>query len=85
MHSDAKQSRAMSLVEVTTNIALGFLLALLTQYAVFPLFGLVVSLTNNLVIGAVFTAVSLVRSFTLRRLFEAIRVHNAVVSHGGPQ
>lgn len=66
------QSRWMSLVESTTNIVVGYWLAVLTQVIVFPLFGLSVSLGENLGIGAVFTVVSLVRSFTLRRAFNAM-------------
>ena len=66
------QSRWMSLVEATTNIVVGYCLAVLTQVIVFPLFGLSVSLGENLGIGAVFTVVSLVRSFTLRRAFNAM-------------
>jgi hypothetical protein len=50
---------------------------LLTQVAVFPLFGLVVSAADNFLIGIIFTAVSIVRSFTLRRVFEAVRVRRA--------
>ena len=68
-----KQSRTMSLVEAATNVVVGYVLALLTQIAIFPMFGLVVSVADNLVIGSVFTAVSVLRSFTLRRLFEAVR------------
>jgi hypothetical protein len=62
----------MSFVEAVTNVVVGYLLAVATQFAVFPLFGLVVSLGDNLLIGGIFTAVSLVRSFsfTVRRLFE---------------
>jgi NhaP-type Na+/H+ or K+/H+ antiporter len=48
--------------------------AVLTQIIVFPLFGLQVSLVDNLAIGVAFTAISLARSFVLRRVFEAIRV-----------
>jgi hypothetical protein len=43
------------------------------QFAIFPLFGLAVSLGDNLVIGGIFTLVSVIRSFLLRRLFEAVR------------
>jgi len=64
----------MSLVEATTNVVVGFLLALLTQIAVFPLFGLTVSVSDNLLIGCIFTAVSTIRSFAIRRLFEALRL-----------
>lgn len=68
-----KQSRAMSFLESCTNITIGYALAVLTQVAVFPLFGLHATLSQNLTIGAIFTAVSVVRSYTLRRLFEAVR------------
>jgi hypothetical protein len=68
-----RQSRAMSAVEAVTNVVVGFLLALLTQSAIFPLLGLKVSIGDNVVIGGVFTAVSIVRTFALRRLFEAAR------------
>ena len=68
-----KQSRAMSLVEAITNAVVGFLLALLTQIAIFPLFGLAVSVADNLLISTIFTAVSLLRSYALRRLFETRR------------
>lgn len=71
------QSHLMSLVEAITNVVVGYLFALATQFAVFPLFGVVASVTDNLLIGAVFTAVSLVRSFALRRLFEALRANAA--------
>jgi hypothetical protein len=46
-----------------------------------------VSIVDNLLIGSIFTAVSLLRSFTLRRLFEAIRTkgcRTASKSHGQP-
>ena len=52
----------------------GYGIAVATQVAVFPLFGLHVSVFDNLTIGAVFTLVSIVRSYLLRRLFEAIRL-----------
>ncbi len=72
-----KQSRRMSLVEAITNVAVGFCVALLTQIIVFPLFGLQVSLGENLAIGGLFTLASIGRSYTLRRIFEAIRARGA--------
>ena len=63
------QSRLMSVAESVTNVAVGYGVAVGTQLAVFPLFGIEASLSDNLAIGAVFTAVSLVRSYALRRLF----------------
>ena len=71
-----KQSRRMSLVESLINVAIGYVVAVATQIAVFPLFGLEVSLSDNLAIGGLFTVVSILRSYAVRRLFEAIRVRS---------
>lgn len=62
------------MVEAIANVAVGYSIAVATQIAVFPLFGLEVRLLDNLAIGAIFTAVSILRSYSLRRLFEAIRL-----------
>ena len=72
-----KQSRWMSLVESIANVVVGYGVAVITQMLVFPLFGLHASLSQNLLIGLVFTCVSLVRSFFLRRVFEALRTIQA--------
>ncbi|MBB4267609.1 DUF7220 family protein [Roseospira visakhapatnamensis] len=71
-----KQSRTMSLVEAVTNVAVGYGVAVATQLVVFPCFGLPAHLDDALAIGLIFTAVSIVRSYLLRRLFEAVRVRN---------
>jgi len=73
----AMQSRAMSVVEATTNVAVGLAVAVATQILVFPLFGFRVGLGDNLALGVIFTAVSLARSYTLRRIFERLRVRSA--------
>ena len=72
-----KQSRLMSLVESLANVLVGYVVAVATQMAVFPLFGLVVTVTENLLIGLVFTVVSIVRNYALRRGFEALRVRQS--------
>ena len=68
-----KQSRAMSLVEAWANVCFGYSVAVITQIVIFPVFGLQMTLAQNLKIGAVFTVVSIARSFALRRVFESIR------------
>lgn len=67
------QSRAMSLVEAVTNVAVGFGLALAVQLALFPVLGLEASIGEHLAISAVFTAVSVARGYALRRIFEGLR------------
>lgn len=77
-----KQTRLMSLVESFANVAVGYGVAVATQVLVFPLFGLAVSLGQNLLIGVIFTVVSIIRSFALRRVFEAIRVSTSSRARG---
>src|ERR1700724_94257 len=67
------QSRTMSLVESIANVLVGFGVAVATQIAIFPLFGLRTTLPENLAMGAIFTVVSIARSYCLRRVFERIR------------
>lgn len=69
-----KQTRTMSLVESLANVAVGYGVAVITQIVVFPLFGLTTTLAENMAMGAIFTIVSIARSFMLRRLFEAVRI-----------
>ena len=78
-----KQSRLMSLAESLANVLVGYGVAVLTQLVVFPLFGLVVTVTENLLIGLIFTAVSIVRSYVLRRSFEGLRVRQSVLPPDG--
>ena len=63
------QTRLGSLIESATNIAIGYIVALLSQLAVFPMFDIHVSIQDNLAIGAWFTAISLARSYAVRRWF----------------
>ena len=67
------QPRRMSLIETTTNVVVGYVLAVATQIVVFPWFGLQPSLGENFALGLAFTSISLVRGYTLRRLFERRR------------
>ena len=64
----------MSLVESVANVIIGYGVAVGTQIMIFPVFGLHTTLAQNLTMGAVFTLVSIARSYVLRRFFEAIRM-----------
>ncbi len=68
-----KQSRWMSMVESIVNVVVGYGVAVVTQILIFPMFGLHTTLEENLQMGAVFTMVSIARSFALRRLFNAVQ------------
>jgi len=68
------QSRRGSLIEAVTNTVVGYVLAVATQFAVFPIYGLKVGVVENLGLGLAFTAVSLIRGYVLRRLFDRWRL-----------
>ena len=68
------QSRLMSMIEAIVNVLVGFWVSVLAQMLVLPLFDLQVSLSQSIGMGLIFTVVSLVRSYLLRRAFNAIHV-----------
>ena len=66
------QTRLGSLVESIANVVVGYWVAVGAQVAIFPLFGVSLPLQQNMAIGGLFTVVSLVRSYCLRRLFRRL-------------
>ncbi len=63
------QTRLESLIEAAINVVLGYTIALGAQLLVFPWFNIHIPMSSNIAIGIIFTLVSLVRSYALRRLF----------------
>ena len=74
----AGQSRAMSLAEAVANLAVGYVLAVLAQLLIFPVLGLQPTPMQTVKLGAAFTLISILRSYALRRLFEALRLRGPV-------
>jgi hypothetical protein len=68
------QTRKGSAAEAVANVLIGYGIAVAAQVAIFPLFGVNLPLHDNLAIGALFTMVSLVRSYALRRLFNVLTI-----------
>lgn len=68
------QSKRGSLVEALVNVLVGFGVATVANLLVLPLFGYSVSLVNATGIGLIFTLVSLVRSYLLRRTFNWLQL-----------
>jgi hypothetical protein len=66
----------MSFLETALSTVIGLVVALGTQLLVFPLFGFNPPLGTNLAITAIFTVVSIMRQFMVRRLFEALHIRH---------
>lgn len=63
------QKKTHSLIESIVNVLIGYGVAVLSQVLIFPLFGINISLSDNLLIGLWFTAISIARSYLVRRFF----------------
>ena len=63
------QTKLESVVEVVVNVLIGYVVATASQILIFPLFGIFLPLSDNLLIGAYFTAISIVRGYVVRRFF----------------
>ena len=63
------QSKKGSLIESLVNIAIGITIGFLSNIIVLPAFGYDVSIADGVAISLVFTAISLVRSYIIRRIF----------------
>lgn len=66
------QTKLQSFIESATNVAVGYVVAVASQLTIFPLFGVELTLSDNLLIGAYFTIISIVRSYFLRRFFNKL-------------
>lgn len=60
------------MIESILNVVIGYGVALLSQIIIFPIYGIDINLKTNIVIGFWFTLISIIRSFTIRRLFNRL-------------
>jgi hypothetical protein len=64
------QSRIDSLMESVVNIIIGLIVSTIANWAILPaVLGVSMTLGQNVLIGLAFTAISLVRSYVIRRAF----------------
>ncbi len=76
------QTKTGSLIEACANVAVGYTIAVSSQMVVFPLVGIQgVELHTNMLIGAIFTVISLVRSYILRRWFNNLKFFTEPQEH----
>jgi len=66
------QSKRNSALEAATNVSIGYLVSVLANVLILPLFGYNVTIGDSFAIGLAFTLVSLVRSYLLRRAFNCL-------------
>jgi len=64
-----KQTKKQSFIESLTNVAIGYVVSLISLFLIFPLMGIESSISKNLLITLYFTVVSILRSYVIRRWF----------------
>ena len=76
------QTKLGSITESLSNIAVGFSINYAANLVILPMFGFH-SLTpgKNFVIGCLYTGISLVRSYVLRRWFNGLKFGNKETTH----
>ena len=72
--SKYSQSKLHSFIESLINVLIGMGVAFVSQLLIFPLFDINIPILDNIYIALWFTAISIVRSFVIRRLFNYIHV-----------
>lgn len=63
------QSKTHSLLEAGANTLIGYIINIGVQLLVYPLYGAIFTLSQNLQLGLIFLVVSLARGYVLRRVF----------------
>lgn len=63
------QSKSRSWKEAFTNIVIGYVINFVANLVVFPMFGYDITIADNIVIGLVFTVISVIRQYVVRRYF----------------
>jgi hypothetical protein len=70
------QTKLGSFIEAWANIVVGFAINFCANMTILPLFGFKVTAGGAFEIGLIFTAISLVRSYVLRRYFNGLKFGN---------
>ena len=65
------QTKRQSLIESLTSTTIGIIIGIVLNLTVLPMFGYPVSLSDSLWISVIFTIVSIIRSYIIRRWFNS--------------
>ena len=66
------QTKKESLIESLTSTTIGIIIGIVLNLTILPMFGYPVSLSDSLWISVIFTAVSIIRGYVVRRWFNSL-------------
>jgi len=70
------QSRKMSLLESTVSVVAGYILTVLIQFWVYPMFGVDIPSGAALMISLIIVLAAFAKNFTVRRFFNFLHVRD---------
>lgn len=76
------QTRLSSFLEALANTLIGYVISLVAQLIVYPLYGASFTFRQNIEIGLIFMAISIIRGYVIRRWFNA-KIHAAMIKLTG--
>ena len=65
------QSKKQSLIETLTSVFVGWLIGVILNLTVLPLFDYDITVTDSLLVSLIFTVVSVIRGYAVRRIFNS--------------
>ena len=63
------QTKKQSAIESITNVLIGYIVAVISNAAILPLFGVNLAFSDSMLIAVWFTVISLIRGYAVRRYF----------------
>ena len=79
--TNTMQTKKHSLIESVTNTLIGLLISFTIQIFLYKMLGIPVTIGQNVLITLVFTGVSILRNYIIRRLFNKATVKNSSRKH----
>lgn len=68
------QTKTHSILEVIMSTIIGFIVAVVSQYFIFPAYGIHVPLSAHIGMGGFFTIVSIIRGYLIRRFWNWVHI-----------
>lgn len=65
------QTKRQSFMESLTSTTIGIIIGIVLNLTILPIFGYPVSLSDSLWISVIFTVISIIRSYIIRRWFNS--------------
>ena len=65
------QTKKQSMIESLTSTTIGIIIGIVLNVTILPIFGYPVSLSDSLWISVIFTVISIIRSYVIRRWFNS--------------